>query len=81
LSSVFLKKIKNYLSPKISSPIKDCWEAFCYFSQGMNALEIRNLTLRIGEKCVLDHFSLPIPTGEIHVLMGKNCRGKVLLPK
>ncbi|MDR2200897.1 MAG: Fe-S cluster assembly ATPase SufC [Puniceicoccales bacterium] len=47
----------------------------------MNALEIRHLTLHVGEKCVLNDFSLSIPKGEIHVLMGKNGRGKSSLAK
>jgi Fe-S cluster assembly ATP-binding protein len=39
------------------------------------------LTFRIGEKCILDNFSLAIPRGEVHVLMGKNGTGKSSLAK
>ncbi|MDR1435336.1 MAG: Fe-S cluster assembly ATPase SufC [Puniceicoccales bacterium] len=47
----------------------------------MQTLEICNLTLPIGEKCILENFSLTIPPGEIHVLMGKNGMGKSSLAK
>jgi Fe-S cluster assembly ATP-binding protein len=47
----------------------------------MNALEIRNLNLIIDGKPILNDFSLVIPAGEIHVLMGKNGMGKSSLAK
>ncbi|MDR2812230.1 MAG: Fe-S cluster assembly ATPase SufC [Puniceicoccales bacterium] len=47
----------------------------------MNALEIRNLTLSVDRKPILNDFSLAIPGGEIHVLMGKNGMGKSSLAK
>jgi Fe-S cluster assembly ATP-binding protein len=54
---------------------------FAIFFVEMNVLEIRDLVLNIGEKRILDHFSLSIPLGEIHVLMGKNGMGKSSLAK
>jgi Fe-S cluster assembly ATP-binding protein len=47
----------------------------------MSALEVRNLTLSVDGKLILNDFSLTIPTGEIHVLMGKNGMGKSSLAK
>jgi Fe-S cluster assembly ATP-binding protein len=48
---------------------------------GMSALEVCNLTLGVDGKSILNDFSLAIPTGEIHVLMGKNGMGKSSLAK
>ncbi|MDR1366535.1 MAG: Fe-S cluster assembly ATPase SufC [Puniceicoccales bacterium] len=47
----------------------------------MSAVEIRNLTLSVEGKLILNDFSLEIPTSEIHVLMGKNGMGKSSLAK
>ncbi|MDR0590938.1 MAG: Fe-S cluster assembly ATPase SufC [Puniceicoccales bacterium] len=47
----------------------------------MTSLEMRNLVLNVGEKRVLNHFSLKIPAGEVHILMGKNGAGKSSLAK
>jgi Fe-S cluster assembly ATP-binding protein len=47
----------------------------------MSTFAIRNLTLSVAEKLILDNFSLTIPAGEIHVLMGKNGTGKSSLTK
>jgi Fe-S cluster assembly ATP-binding protein len=47
----------------------------------MVSLEMRDLALNVGEKQVLDNFSLKIPAGEVHILMGKNGAGKSSLAK
>lgn len=47
----------------------------------MNALEIRNLTVHIDGKPILRDFSLTIPKGEVHALMGPNGTGKSTLAK
>jgi Fe-S cluster assembly ATP-binding protein len=47
----------------------------------VNTLEIRNLSLSVDGKPILNDFSLMIPAGEIHVLMGKNGMGKSSLAK
>ncbi|MDR0418377.1 MAG: Fe-S cluster assembly ATPase SufC [Puniceicoccales bacterium] len=47
----------------------------------MNAVKICNLALSVEGKPILNDFSLEIPTGEIHVLMGKNGMGKSSLAK
>ncbi len=44
-------------------------------------LKIDNLTVKVANKKVLDHFSLNIDDGEIHVIMGKNGIGKSSLCK
>jgi Fe-S cluster assembly ATP-binding protein len=46
-----------------------------------NQLEIRNLNVSIGEKPILKDFSLIIPKGEVHALMGPNGTGKSTLAK
>ncbi len=47
----------------------------------MNALEIQNLFVSIGDKPILKDFSLTIPKGEVHALMGPNGTGKSTLAK
>ena len=44
-------------------------------------LEIKNLTVKVENKTVLDGFNLTINDGEIHVLMGPNGVGKSTLTK
>jgi len=46
-----------------------------------NQLEIRNLNASIGDKPILKDFSLEVPKGEIHALMGPNGTGKSTLAK
>jgi phospholipid/cholesterol/gamma-HCH transport system ATP-binding protein len=45
------------------------------------AIDVRNLTLRIGEKNILQDVSLNLKPGETLVLMGKNGSGKTMLLK
>ncbi|MDR1590408.1 MAG: Fe-S cluster assembly ATPase SufC [Puniceicoccales bacterium] len=47
----------------------------------MSILDVHNLALNVDGKPILDDFSLAIPVGEIHVLMGKNGTGKSSLAK
>lgn len=47
----------------------------------MNALEIKNLNVAIAEKNILKDFSLNVPKGEVHALMGPNGTGKSTLAK
>ncbi|OHE72170.1 MAG: Fe-S cluster assembly ATPase SufC [Verrucomicrobia bacterium GWC2_42_7] len=47
----------------------------------MNALEIRNLTVAVNGKTILRDFSLSVPKGETHALMGPNGTGKSTLSK
>jgi Fe-S cluster assembly ATP-binding protein len=47
----------------------------------MNALEIKNLNVTIGDTPILRDFSLTIPKGEVHALMGPNGTGKSTLAK
>jgi Fe-S cluster assembly ATP-binding protein len=47
----------------------------------MNALEIKNLTASIDGQYILKDFSLTIPKGEVHALMGPNGTGKSTLAK
>ncbi len=44
-------------------------------------LEIQNLNVSIGEKPILKDFSLTIPKGEVHAIMGPNGTGKSTLAK
>ena len=48
----------------------------------MNAtLEIKNLNVSIGDKQIIKDFSLTIPKGEVHAIMGPNGTGKSTLSK
>ncbi len=47
----------------------------------MNALEIKNLNVSIEGQRILKDFSLTIPKGEVHALMGPNGTGKSTLAK
>jgi len=47
----------------------------------MSQLEIKNLNAGIGEEQILRDFSLTIPKGEVHALMGPNGTGKSTLAK
>ena len=47
----------------------------------MNALEIKNLNVSINGQAILKDFSLTIPKGEVHALMGPNGTGKSTLAK
>ena len=41
----------------------------------MDSLEIKNLNVTIENKKILDDFSLTLPKGEVHALMGRvTCR-------
>ena len=44
-------------------------------------LEIKNVTASVGDKIILDDFSLNINDGEIHAIMGPNGTGKSTLSK
>ncbi|MDP0494766.1 MAG: Fe-S cluster assembly ATPase SufC [Verrucomicrobiota bacterium JB024] len=45
------------------------------------SLEIRNLSVSIGEKPILKEFNLTVPKGEVHAIMGPNGTGKSTLAK
>ncbi|MEZ5276601.1 MAG: Fe-S cluster assembly ATPase SufC [Opitutaceae bacterium] len=47
----------------------------------MNTLEIKDLTVKIGDKPILKNFSLTVPKGEVHAIMGPNGTGKSTLAK
>ncbi len=47
----------------------------------MNTLEIKNLNVSIGDKAILKNFSLTVPAGEVHAIMGPNGTGKSTLAK
>tara|TARA_B100001248_G_scaffold220746_1_gene176650 strand:+ start:97982 stop:98740 length:759 start_codon:yes stop_codon:yes gene_type:complete len=47
----------------------------------MNSLEIKNLAVEVAGKAILEDFSLTIPKGEVHALMGPNGTGKSTLAK
>ena len=47
----------------------------------MESLNIKNLSVAIAGKKILDNFSLNIPKGEVHALMGPNGSGKSTLAK
>ncbi|HRX58797.1 MAG TPA: ABC transporter ATP-binding protein [Eubacteriales bacterium] len=44
-----------------------------------NILEIKNLSVHVGEKTLLDFVNLAIPYGEVHALLGQNGSGKTTL--
>lgn len=46
-----------------------------------SSLEIRNLCVSIGEREILKNFSLTLPKGEVHAIMGPNGTGKSTLAK
>jgi Fe-S cluster assembly ATP-binding protein len=45
------------------------------------SLEIKNLSVSIGEKKILQDFNLTVPKGEVHAIMGPNGTGKSTLAK
>lgn len=45
------------------------------------SLKINNLNVAIGEKQILNNFSLELPKGEVHAIMGPNGTGKSTLAK
>ena len=47
----------------------------------MDSLKIKNLTVSVLDKIILKDFSLEIPDGEIHAIMGHNGTGKSTLCK
>jgi ABC-2 type transport system ATP-binding protein len=42
----------------------------------MNAIDVRDLTKRFGDKTVVDHFSMQVPKGAIYGFLGPNGSGK-----
>lgn len=47
----------------------------------MKKLSVRNLSVTVGGKPVLERLNLEVPDGELHALMGKNGAGKSSLAK
>jgi len=47
----------------------------------MSTLEIKNLNVEIAGKAILKDFSLTVPKGEVHAIMGPNGTGKSTLAK
>lgn len=45
------------------------------------SLEIQNLNVNIGEKQILRDFTLEVPAGQVHAIMGPNGTGKSTLAK
>ncbi|MEI6121671.1 MAG: ATP-binding cassette domain-containing protein, partial [Opitutae bacterium] len=46
-----------------------------------DSLVIKNLNASIGERAILKDFSLTVPKGEVHAIMGPNGTGKSTLAK
>ncbi len=47
----------------------------------MSSLDIRNLCASIGDRPILKDFSLTVPKGQVHAIMGPNGTGKSTLAK
>jgi len=47
----------------------------------MSSLDIRNLSVSIGDKPILKDFTLSVPKGQVHAIMGPNGTGKSTLAK
>jgi Fe-S cluster assembly ATP-binding protein len=47
----------------------------------MDSLDIRHLGVAIGDRPILNDFSLTVPKGQVHALMGPNGAGKSTLAK
>ena len=47
----------------------------------MRGLEIKNLTVEVAGKKVVDGLSLSVPVGQVHAIMGPNGTGKSSLSK
>jgi Fe-S cluster assembly ATP-binding protein len=47
----------------------------------MSSLEIRNLCVNIGDRPILKEFTLSVPKGQVHAIMGPNGTGKSTLAK
>lgn len=47
----------------------------------MHSLKIKNLTVEVEHKKILDNFNLEIKSGEVHAIMGPNGTGKSTLTK
>jgi Fe-S cluster assembly ATP-binding protein len=47
----------------------------------MSQLEIKKLTVTVGDRPILKDFSLTVPKGEVHAIMGPNGTGKSTLAK